>query len=156
MCATPAGNPERNDAGTHNAAATAAATPTDRLETTPAVIGLSGRCVTRSRSASTASLSQPTESCPVRIASPTATTPGASRPDATASATAASVTAIVGSGWHALTSPQTAFTSALLPADGTRRPGPADTGDRGRGHRVTLLITREVSINHSSLSRMRL
>ncbi len=92
--------------------ASAAASHSERALIRPTAAGLSVRPAAVSRSASRASLDQPTESCPASTASATSATRPAPNPRGAASAVssvAMAVTARLGMGWLAMTSARTSF-----------------------------------------------
>jgi hypothetical protein len=98
VAATPKGSPSSGTARE----ASRPATPTVRRETTPAATGLSVRPAIRSRSASSQSFTQPTESWVAPIAAATPSTLQPRWPAPMASRVMARVTAPPGSGWEAL------------------------------------------------------
>ena len=90
-------SPESSAAARSDTASTVATRSTATV-TSPLTTGLSSRPTARSRGASSRSLSQPIDSCPVSTAAPTSTTPPFACPAVTASAVIVAVTAAVGSG----------------------------------------------------------
>src|SRR5699024_2581196 len=103
-CTSPATHPVASDNPTHSTPATRADHRNSPAVTRPATVGLSARPVTASRPASSQSLLQPTESCPVSTASVTSTIVRPEEPIPTAHAAASTVTRRAGAGWQARTS----------------------------------------------------
>src|SRR5699024_6835578 len=103
-CTSPATHPVARDKPTHSTTATSAHRRSSSAVTAPVTVGLSARPVTASRPASSQSLLQPTESCPVSTARLTSTIVPPEEPIPTAHAVASTVTRRAGAGWQARTS----------------------------------------------------
>jgi hypothetical protein len=106
--AAPASTPTSADSTIVLTSASTAAMATTRTGTRPAAAGFAVRPVARSLAASTQSLDQPIDNCPVRTAAPISSTPPTPCPTPAARTTATVVTASDGRGWQAPASPMTA------------------------------------------------